>query len=80
MKITTKMLQELEQSIAPGAEAEIRIYAGGCDIRVRWNGGLRQANQNLSAEQLATTSGFDEEKVVRAWKRLITKFQRLKDM
>lgn len=37
MRITTNMLRELEQSISPDAQAEIRIYAGGCDIRVRWN-------------------------------------------
>ncbi len=32
MRITTAMLQELEQSIAPDAKAEIRIYAGGYGI------------------------------------------------
>ena len=49
IRITTAMLQELEQSIAPDAKAEIRIYAGGCDIRVRWDKGLKEVNQNLGA-------------------------------
>ncbi|MBY6032199.1 hypothetical protein KUV59_03395 [Marinobacter daepoensis] len=79
MRITTAMLQELEQSIAPDAKAEIRIYAGGCDIRVSWNGGLKMANQNLSAEQLDHIAEFRDEKMRRAWDRLIEKFQRLRD-
>lgn len=77
MLISTEMLQELEQAIAPDAKAEIRIYAGGCDIRVRWNGGLREANQNLGAAQLAQIEEFREEKMRKAWDRLIEKFQAL---
>ena len=80
MRITTAMLQELERSIAPDAQAEIRIYAGGCDIRVRWNKGLREANQNLGAEQLAQIEEFREEKMRQAWDKLIAKFQGLRDM
>jgi len=53
MRITTQMLLKLEQAIAPGASAEVRIYAGGCDIRVRWNKGLREANYNVGAVQSA---------------------------
>ena len=80
MRITTEMLLELERSVAPDAQAEIRIYAGGCDIRVRWNKGLREANQNLGAEQLAQTEAYRDEKMRKAWDRLIAKFQGLRDM
>lgn len=80
MRITTEMMQELERSIAPDAKAEIRIYAGGCDIRVTWNKGLREANQNLGAVQLAQIEEFRDEKMRKAWDRLIAKFQRLRDM
>lgn len=80
MRITTEMLQELERSIAPDAQAEIRIYAGGCDIRVCWNGGLREATQNLGAQQLAQIAEFRDEKMMEAWDRLIAKFQKLRDM
>ncbi|WP_421862512.1 hypothetical protein [Marinobacter adhaerens] len=80
MRITTEMLLELERSVAPDAQAEIRIYAGGCDIRVRWNKGLREANQNLGAEQLAQIEAYRDEKMRKAWDRLIAKFQGLRDM
>ena len=79
MRITTAMLQELEQSIAPDAQAEIRIYAGGCDIRVRWSNGLREANQNIGAQQLATIAEKRDEQIQEAWGRLIAKFQGLRD-
>lgn len=79
MRITTAMLQELEQSIAPDAKAEIRIYAGGCDIRVRWDKGMKEVNQNLGAAQLAQIEEYREEKMRRAWDRLIRKFQGLRD-
>jgi hypothetical protein len=77
MRITTNMLRELEQSIAPDAQAEIRIYAGGCDIRVCWNGGLKQVNQNLGAEQLSEIIEYRDEKMRRVWDRLIEKFRGL---
>lgn len=79
MRITADMLRRLEQSIAPDAEAEVRIYAGGCDIRVRWNKGLSEANVNLGAEQLAQVQAFRDEKMQRAWERLIKRFQGLRD-
>lgn len=79
MRITTAMLRQLEQSISNDAEAEVRIYAGGCDIRVRWAGGLREANINLDAEQLAQVQSFRDEKMQRAWDRLIIRFQALRD-
>ena len=77
MRITTTMLHELEQSIAPDAQAEIRVYAGGCDIRVRWNGGLNELNQSLGAVQLAQIEEYREEKIRRVWDRLIEKFRGL---
>lgn len=79
MRITTTMLQELEKAIAPDARAEIRIYAGGCDIRVTWNGGMREANQNLGAQQLAQIEEFRDDKMRRAWAKLIAKFVALRD-
>lgn len=79
MRITTAMLQELEQSIAPDAKAEIRVYAGGCDIRVRWDKGMKEVNQNLGAAQLAQIEEYREEKMGRVWDRLIRKFQGLRD-
>ncbi len=79
MRITTIMLHQLEQSIAPDAEAEVRIYAGGCDIRVKWNGGLSEANVNLGAEQLAQVQTFRDEKMQRAWEKLIKRFKVLRD-
>lgn len=72
------MLLELEKAIAPDAKAEIRIYAGGCDIRVCWNGGLRQANQSLDAQQLSHIEEFRDEKMDRAWEKLIKRFQDMK--
>lgn len=79
MRITTTMLRELEQSIAPDAEAEIRIYAGGCDVRVRWNKGLREANQNIGAQALANIQEIRDQDMAEAWGRLIRKFQKLRD-
>ncbi|MDC8455348.1 hypothetical protein [Marinobacter sp. DS40M6] len=79
MRITTKMMLQLEQSIAPDAQAEVRIYSGGCDIRVTWNKGLREANQNLGAQQLSTIEEFRDEQMDRAWQKLIRKFQGLRD-
>ena len=79
MRITTDMLRELEQAIAPDAKAELRIYAGGCDIRVCWTSGLREANQNLGAAQLAQIEQYRDEKMRLAWDRLIVKFQKLRD-
>lgn len=78
MRITTDMLRELEKAIAPDAKAEIRIYAGGCDIRVCWNGGMKQVNQNLGAIQLSEIAEYRDEKMRRAWDRLIVKFQEIK--
>ncbi|MDF0750267.1 hypothetical protein NLU14_08495 [Marinobacter sp. 71-i] len=80
MIVTTDMLRELEKAVAPDAQAEIRIYAAGCDIRVRWNGGLREANQNLGAENMAQVADYREDQTRRAWDRLIVKFQGLRDM
>jgi xanthine dehydrogenase iron-sulfur cluster and FAD-binding subunit A len=79
MRITTNMLQQLEQSIAPDAEAEVRIYAGGCDVRVRWNKGLREANQNIGAQSLANLQEYRDRDMTEAWGRLIRKFQALRD-
>lgn len=79
MRITTTMMTQLEQAIAPDAQAEIRIYAGGCDIKVRWNKGLREANQCLGAEQLSAIEQFRDEKMEAAWQKLIKKFQGLRD-
>lgn len=79
MRITTEMLRSLELAIAPDAQAEIRIYAGGCDIRVKWNAGLSEANVNLGAEQLAQVQTFRDEKMHRAWQKLIKRFQGLRD-
>lgn len=79
MRITTAMLQELEQSITPDAQAEIRIYACGCDIRVRWDKGMKEVNQNLGAAQLAQIEEYREEKMKRVWDRLIAKMQGLRD-
>lgn len=80
MRITTTMLRELEQAIAPDAEAEIRIYAGGCDVRVRWAKGLREVNQNVAARPLATIQEYRDQEMAEAWGRLIEKFQKLRDM
>lgn len=79
MRITTTMLRELEQAIAPDAEAEIRIYAGGCDIRVRWDKGMKEVNQNLGAVQLAQIEEYRDAKMRRVWDRLIAKMQELAD-
>lgn len=79
MLITTEMMQELERAIAPDAKAEIRIYAGGGDIRVRWDKGMKEVNQNLGAAQLAQIEEYREEKMRRVWDRLIRKFQGLRD-
>jgi len=73
------MLQELEQSIAPDAKAEIRIYAGGRDIRVRWNKGMKEVNQNLGAVQLAQIEEYRDAKMRRVWDRLIAKMRELAD-
>lgn len=80
MRITTTMLRQLEQSIAPDAEAEIRVYAGGCDVRVRWNKGLREANQTIGAQPLANLQEYRDRDMAEAWGRLIEKFQKLRDM
>ncbi|WP_421921586.1 hypothetical protein [Marinobacter salarius] len=77
MRITTDMLRELEEAIAPDAKSEIRIYAGGCDIRVCWNGGLKQVNQNLGVVQLSEIVEYRDEKMRRAWDKVIEKFRRL---
>lgn len=79
MRITTQMMLQLEQAIAPDAKAEIRLYSGGCDIRVSWNKGLRTANQNLGIEQLSTIEQFRDEKMEMTWQKLIAKFQGLRD-
>lgn len=75
MRITTSMLRELEQSIAPDAQAEVRIYAGGCDIRVTFNDGMREMNQSLGAEQLAQINEYRDDKMRAVWDKLIKKFQ-----
>jgi hypothetical protein len=79
MRITTRMLQQLEEAIAPDAQATIWIYAGGCDIRVEYNGGLKVINQSLGSEQLATVAGFGEDKVLRTWERLISRCVNTRD-
>ena len=80
MRITAQMLLKLEQAIAPDASAEVRIYAGGCDIRVRWNKGLREANYNVGAVQLSQVQELEEEAMNQRWDSLIRKFQKLRDM
>ncbi|MDX1816125.1 MAG: hypothetical protein R3180_00295 [Marinobacter sp.] len=79
MRITTKMLLQLEQAIAPDAEATVWIYGGGCDIRVEYNGGMNVINQRLGSEQLATVAGFGEDKVARTWDRLISRCLKARD-
>lgn len=80
MIVTTSMLRELEKAISEDAQAEIRVYAGGCDIRVKWNSGLREANLNLGAEQLAQVQTFREEKMRKAWNRVIERLCAVRDI
>lgn len=80
MIITTQMMKQLEEAIAPDASAEIRIYAGGCDVRVRWNKGLREANLNLDASQLAQVQSFRDEQLAKAWNRVIKRLTAVRDM
>lgn len=79
MRITTQMMIQLEQAIAPDAQAEILIYPAGMDIRVSWKEGLRLVNQNLGVADLSTVAEFRDEKTERAWRKLIAKFQKLRD-
>lgn len=79
MIINTKMMKQLEDAIAPDARAEIRIYAGGCDIRVKWNKGLREANLNLGAADLAQVQSFRDEQVTKAWNRVIKRLTAVRD-
>ena len=44
-----------------------------------WNKGLREANQNLGAQQLSTIEEFRDEQMDRAWQKLVRKFQGLRD-
>ena len=80
MIINTQMMKQLEEAIAPDAIAEIRVYAGGCDIRVRWSKGLREANLNLGAEDLAQVQSFRDEQMARAWARVIKRLTAVRDM
>ncbi|MFL1404171.1 hypothetical protein ACJO2E_02355 [Marinobacter sp. M1N3S26] len=79
MIITAVMLQEMEQAIAPDAEAQVRIYPAGCDIRVSWNGGLSELNKNIAFQQIGDVNNISNERMQAAWQRLIRHFQDVKN-
>ncbi|MDG5498979.1 hypothetical protein [Marinobacter sp. BGYM27] len=74
MKITAKMLQQLEQAIAPDAEASVIILPAGFDIHVERNGGLTQQTKRIHHLDYRNMGKVDEVRMQAAWDRLIKAF------
>ncbi len=79
MKITAKMLQQLEQAIAPDAEASIIIYPAGFDIHVERNGGLTQQTKRIHHLDYRDMGMPDDDRMQAGWDRLIREFVEAKN-